>query len=37
MRYSVTALDPGARLVLTVGPTWSPRSTAFFATGRRRP
>ena len=30
-RYAVTARDPGARLVLTVGPTRSPRATALRA------
>src|SRR3954467_1784937 len=30
-RYPVTALEPGARDVLTVGPTVSPRATAFRA------
>src|SRR3954463_6478313 len=30
-RYSVTAFDPGARDVLTVGPTRRPRATAFRA------
>src|SRR5439155_13358649 len=30
-RYSVTTLDPGARLVLTHGRRWSPACTAFFA------
>ena len=30
-RYSVTAFDPGAREVLTVGPTRRPRATAFRA------
>src|SRR4029450_11321700 len=33
-RYSVTTLEPGARLVLTCGATESPFSTAFLA---RRP
>ena len=33
-KYSVTTLEPGARLVLTCGATESPLSTAFFA---RRP
>ena len=32
MRYSVTTLEPGARLVLTHGFACSPFSTAFFAT-----
>src|SRR5436309_13706154 len=31
MRYSVTAFDPGARLVFTHGLLFSPRSAAFFA------
>src|SRR2546430_9245696 len=31
-RYSVTTFDPGARLVLTHGCRFKPRSTAFFAT-----
>src|SRR4051812_31345735 len=31
-KYSVTTFDPGARLVLTHGCRFSPRSTAFFAT-----
>src|SRR6059036_3303068 len=32
VRYSVTAFDPGARLVLTHGFDCKPRSTAFLAT-----
>src|SRR5512135_3140200 len=31
-RYSVTTREPGARLVVTYGLTFSPFSTAFFAT-----
>src|SRR2546429_8433528 len=30
-KYSVTTFEPGARLVLTYGGTFSPRSRAFFA------
>ncbi len=32
LRYSVTTIEPGAKLVFTKGLVWSPASTAFLAT-----